>query len=365
MINCDIAIIGGGMVGAALGFGLAKAGKHTLMLDQGDQALRAARGNFGLVWVQGKGADFPSYAHWTLESSQLWPQFAADLATLTGIDVQYQQRGGLELFLDEAELDGYDKELALQVEITDKAFQYQRLNPEQLAQKEPYIGKDVIGATYSPHDGHVNPLLLLRAMQAGFQLCGGQYQSQQTVSDIEPNSEGFRLNTVKGQVQAKKIILAAGLDNARLAPMVGLSQNLHPQRGQILVTEKLPPILNHPTNYLRQTQDGTIQIGASSEQTGLDDANTVNIMAQLAKRAKQLMPVLAEQNIVRAWGALRVLSPDSFPIYDKAPFPGAYAISCHSAVTLAAAHANTLAQLIADDSWSTSMDTFSAARFRD
>jgi len=202
-------------------------------------------------------------------------------------------------------------------------------------------------------------------MQAGFQLCGGQYQSQQTVSDIEPNSEGFRLNTAKGQIQAKKVILAAGLDNARLAPMVGLEQALHPQRGQILVTEKLPPILNHPTNYLRQTQDGTIQIGASSEQTGLDDANTVNIMAQLAKRAKQLMPALAEQNIVRAWGALRVLSPDSFPIYDKAPFPGAYAISCHSAVTLAAAHANTLAQLIADDSWSTSMDTFSAARFRD
>lgn len=365
MMHCDIAIIGGGMVGAALGFGLAKAGKNTLILDQGDQALRAARGNFGLVWVQGKGANFPSYAHWTLESSQLWPQFAVELKELTGIDVQFQQQGGIELFLDEDELNEYEQELAQQAQLTKHAFNYQRLNPAQLAEKEPYIGKEVIGATFSPHDGHVNPLLLLRAMLAGFQMHGGHYHAQHSVSDIQPNAAGFKLNTAKGYVQAKKVILAAGLDNTRLAPMVALKQDLHPQKGQILVTEKLPPILNHPTNYLRQTQNGTIQIGASSEQTGLDDGNTVNVMALLAHRAKRLMPVLADQNIVRAWGALRVLSPDGYPIYDKSRFAGAYAISCHSAVTLAAAHANILALLIAEDSWNPKMDTFSATRFGD
>ena len=364
MMQCDIVIIGGGMVGAALGFGLAKVGQQTLILDQGDQALRAARGNFGLVWVQGKGADFPSYAHWTLESSQLWPQFAKELEQLTGIDVQYQQQGGLEIFLDEAELDEYDQELAHQSQLTNHAFTYERLSTKALAQKEPYLGKDVIGATYSHHDGHVNPLLLLRAMQAGFQALGGTYRSQQSVRTIKANAEGFVLDTEKGPVQAKKVILAAGLDNARLAPMVGLEQAIYPQRGQILVTEKLPPMLNHPTNYLRQTQDGTIQIGASSEQSGLDDGNTVEVMAKLAHRAKQLMPALADQNIVRAWGALRVLSPDGYPIYDQAPIKGAYALSCHSAVTLAAAHAYTLASLIAKDDWSTNLNTFSAARFK-
>ncbi len=45
-------------MGAALAFGLQRRGLSTLMLDEGDMAFRAARGNFGLVWVQGKGTDF-------------------------------------------------------------------------------------------------------------------------------------------------------------------------------------------------------------------------------------------------------------------------------------------------------------------
>ena len=37
-------------------------------IDEGDTALRAARGNFGLVWVQGKGAYYEPYADWTMRS---------------------------------------------------------------------------------------------------------------------------------------------------------------------------------------------------------------------------------------------------------------------------------------------------------
>jgi glycine/D-amino acid oxidase-like deaminating enzyme len=81
------------------------------MLDEGDQGLRAARGNFGLLWVQGKGADCPAYARWTLDSCWLWPDFAAELTELTGIDVQFRQRGGIHYCLDEPELEAYRLEL--------------------------------------------------------------------------------------------------------------------------------------------------------------------------------------------------------------------------------------------------------------
>ena len=51
-------------------------------------------------------------------------------------------------------------------------------------------------------------------------------------------------------------------------------------------------------------------------------------------------PVLASLGLVRAWGALRVMSPDGFPIYQESPnYPGAFVTTCHSGVTLAAAHA--------------------------
>ena len=56
----DTLVIGGGVVGMAVAYGLARAGERVRLLDEGDDAFRAARGNFGLVWVQGKGLDHPA-----------------------------------------------------------------------------------------------------------------------------------------------------------------------------------------------------------------------------------------------------------------------------------------------------------------
>ena len=61
----EVAVVGGGLVGAAIAFGLRSLGPALAVLDEGDVAHRAARGNFGLIWVQGKGARLPAYATWT------------------------------------------------------------------------------------------------------------------------------------------------------------------------------------------------------------------------------------------------------------------------------------------------------------
>src|SRR6185369_1785666 len=90
----DIAVIGGGLVGAALAWGVAGEGRRIAVLDEGDVALRAARGNFALVWVQGKGLGLPEYAAWTARSAEAWPDFAAALGAETGIDLGYRRPGG-------------------------------------------------------------------------------------------------------------------------------------------------------------------------------------------------------------------------------------------------------------------------------
>ncbi len=367
MNECDVAIVGGGMVGSALGYGLAKAGVDTVILDQGDRALRAARGNFGLLWVQGKGADCPPYADWTLLSTHLWPSFAQELKSVTGIDVQFQQKGGIHFCLDDNELSEYSEELAQQATVSGGKFEYRMLNAKELKELEPNIGSTIPGGGYSPNDGHVNPLLLLRAMHAGFLAYGGSYRPHHSVLTITRINDGYCLQTEQGELRAGKIILAAGLDNQRLAPMLDLHQPLHPQRGQLIITERLPPLLNHPSIYLRQTHEGTIQIGDSSENVGIDDSNTAPVMAQLAKRAIRLLPALQHRRIVRGWGALRILSPDGYPIYEqsKTAGPQAFAFSCHSGVTLAAAHALKLAPMLLSGELDNSISAFSPLRFQD
>src|SRR3546814_17851507 len=90
MHTADIVVIGGGMVGAAIGYGLATRGASGVIVDEGDDAFRAARGNFGLVWVQTKGMGMQHYAEWTRQSVALNPDFADELPTSFGIDINRQ-----------------------------------------------------------------------------------------------------------------------------------------------------------------------------------------------------------------------------------------------------------------------------------
>ena len=108
----DFIIIGGGLVGSAVALGLVKAGATVTILDEGDSAFRASRGNFGLVWVQSKGDGMHEYAAWSRESSDLWPEFANSLESETGINVGHSKPGGLELCLEYDEYKDYENSIS-------------------------------------------------------------------------------------------------------------------------------------------------------------------------------------------------------------------------------------------------------------
>ena len=102
-------------------------------------------------------------------------------------------------------------------------------------------------------------------------------------------------------------------------------------------------MMNRPSAIIRQVDEGGIQIGDSKEEVGLDDSTTLDTTAAIAARAVAVMPGLARAQLVRSWGALRVMSPDGLPIYQKSTtMPGASLVTCHSGITLAAAHARLL-----------------------
>jgi glycine/D-amino acid oxidase-like deaminating enzyme len=146
--------------------------------------------------------------------------------------------------------------------------------------------------------------------------------------------------------------------------MVGLDMPVKPLRGQILVTERLRPRLAHPTHVMRQTQEGSMMLGDSQEDVGLDTATTSRVIGEIAARNVRVLPARADANVVRIWAALRVMSPDGLPIYDQsAHYPGAFATTCHGGVTLAGAHAMALTPAIRGGTVPDSLAAFSARRF--
>ena len=143
------------------------------MLDEGDRALRAARGNFGLIWVQGKGIDFPAYAAWTRVSARRWSELATRLLEETGIDVALDQRGGVHLCLSEHEF-GARAQLAERGRSAPNTAAMEMVDRAALTKLLPGIGPEVAGASFCADDGHVNPLRLLRALHAAFEARGGR-----------------------------------------------------------------------------------------------------------------------------------------------------------------------------------------------
>jgi len=304
MKDYDVAVVGGGLLGSAFGYGLAALGLRTAVLDEGDNAIRTARGNFGLVWVQGKGHGMPGYARWSLQSARLWQDLAGQLKEETGVDAHLHQPGGFTLCLDEAEMSAnLELMAALQREAGDPGYPYEVLDHARLKRELPAIG-DIPGAIYTPNDGHCNPLRLLRALHAGFRFHGGAYLPGAPVARITPSEPGgFELRDSRQRTLcvSQKVVIAAGHGSKTLGGPLGLDVPTHPDQGQVLVTEPVRPLLSHPTNYVRQTDDGNLLLGASTRDAGFDLSTEPGTLRDIARRCCRAFPLLRDLRLQRCW----------------------------------------------------------------
>lgn len=364
-METEFAIIGGGVVGLSIAFGLLKRGKRVCVFDEGDDVFRASRGNFGLVWVQSKGLEQPAYAQWSRRSAAAYRGYATELEDRSGLDLSLVQDGGYIVYMDEAELDRDVKKYEGLRNRLSGDYPYERMGHNALKTEEPNIGPKVAGAIYCSEDGHVNPLRLLQALAAAVRQLGGTVRHGQKVVSVTASEGGFAITTATGQTyRASKTVLAAGLGAMELGPKLGFRTRIRPQQGQVLITEKMPRLMNRPNVEIRQVNEGGVQIGASKAEVGLNDKEDVATIAQLARHAVDMFPKLAHARLLRSWAALRIMSPDGLPVYQESPsHPGAYFVSCHSGITLSAAHSEFLSGWLTGAGDAPDLSPFSEDRF--
>ncbi len=365
--NTEVIVVGGGVIGVSLAYGMVKNGAKVILIDKVDNRLTASRGNFGLVWVQGKGKGMPRYVEWSIEATEKWPEFAENLETESGFNLNYEKTGGLDICLGEEE----HEERVNFIEEMSQASSSGSYDCEMISIKElqgmiPEIklGKEVSGASFCSHDGCVNPLNLLKAMNTSFQQKGGGYRPEQSVQKIEYSSNGFKIETETHSFNAKKLVLACGLMTTKLASMVGMKVPVIAERGQIIVTESTSRVINYPTAGIRQNYDGSFMLGASHEAVGYNIETSYEVLQNIAKRAIQILPSLKNLQMIRSWAALRVLTPDKMPVYlESDQYPGAYAITSHSGVSLASLHSSNLVEWILEERIPPGFTAFHPKRF--
>lgn len=364
----DFIVAGAGMVGAAIAYGLARMNRRVLMLDGADTDFRAAKANFGLVWAHGKGINHPAYQRLSIEACQAWPAFAAQLEAETGMALAYERNGGLHFCLSDEELSSRAAQLdAWQAQTPELAPSTLMLGRAELVRRFPSmrLGKDVAGASLGALDGQVNPLRLLAALQAAYLRRGGELLNNHAVTAIHKLSGGgFEVVAGDYRARGERVVIAAGLGASALGPMVGLDVPLRPLRGQILVTERVAPLLPIPASGLRQTGEGTVMIGVTQEDVGFDLGTTSDGAVRVTRKALRILPDLARAKLVRQWACLRVMTPDGNPVYaSSVSHPGADIATCHSGVTLASFHAGAYADALANSVLPGSLRIFHHERF--
>lgn len=369
--STDFIIVGGGIVGASVAYGLLKAGCGVTLLDGGPEDPRASVANFGLVWVQGKGPHLPAYQTLTRDASDLWPRFAEELLDITSIpngslapELAYERKGGLTFCLSDEEFEQRQRYLhGLHNQSGGLSQDCEMLDRKMIEELLPdfNLGPDVVGGSYCWRDGCINPLNLYTLLLTAIRRLGGKIINNSKVEEIERVGTIWKLQTRQGVMDVDNLVLSAGLDNERLAKQVGFNVPIQPQRGQILVSERRQKTMRLPASTLRQTADGTFLVGATKEDVGLDMSDTPQAAKDLASRVMRIHPDLADMKVVRQWGGLRIITPDGAPIYEFGD--SVSAISCHSGITLSPVHAEHFVDHILKNNVSCSLKKFTSARF--
>lgn len=318
-----VAIIGGGIIGMAIGWRLAAAGASVDIFDRdhaGQAASRAAAGMLaaGVEAEPGEQRLLPL----CLESQARWPGFAAELETLTGLPVGLRTEGTLVVAStrDEVELlrSNYEFQRGLGLELS-------WLNGAAAKEMEPFLNPRTAAGVFSAKDGQVDNRLATAALRVALEMTGARLHEGVDVMGLDVQA-GRVTGIVAGDrvVPADTVVLAAGAWS-RLLPGQASPPPVRPIKGQMLSLAMDParPLLNHvvwaPKCYLVPRRDGTLIIGATTEEKGFDDQMTAGGVLALLDAAWRALPGLEELPIKEMWTGLRPGCRDDAPILGPAP----------------------------------------------
>jgi len=340
--DAQIVVVGAGAVGMSVAYHLARRAMNVVILDKGSVCSETSSATFGLVWVQSKVPVY--YTRLSLLSSNLWPEVVAELDE----DVEYRRDGGLRLALSEGELETLGAFVAKQAQV--EGLQIQLLEGAEVRQMEPEAGPNVVGGSFCPQDGHVNAIAYVNSLARVAARLGARILSFTPCTGIARDSHGAvsGVETPRGTIRCRAVVNAAGVWAAQVAWMANVVVPIIPCRGQILVTEPLPPLVSRPLHILRQSPlTGVVFTGETSEFVGTDRGTTLSAFRRHALRAIEMVPVLGRARALRMFSGLRPWPPDGLPFLGPVPrVPGFYVAAGHSGITLSPVYGKVLSEII-------------------
>ena len=369
--KADVVIVGGGLMGAATAFFLRRRGQSVILLERDQIGQYASGVNFGNVRRQGRFLGQLALAN---RSWALWKR----LPELIDDDLEFIPSGHMRVCYREdeiAELEAY----AAAPEAAELDLKIYR--GAELHQRFGFLGPDVKGGSYAPHDGHANPRLAAPAFARAAIRLGAQIEERTEVADVQKVGGDFHISTTDGrQFHAAQLLITAGAWGQKLSAQFGEPVPLDTHGPQMAVTEPvpyaLPTVIGVYTKipeeviYFRQIPRGNIVIGGGyrskpdmlNRRAYVEPRSILNQISQM----RRLLPGVGNLNIIRVWSGIEGYLPDSLPIMGPSGTVDGlfYAFGfCGHGFQLGPGVGDVMAELLSTGATSTPIAPFSITRF--
>lgn len=361
----SVIVLGGGLMGCATAFFLARRGIAVTLIETARIGAGATVASFGNIRRSGRYLPQLPLAR---RSLTLWNQ----AQTLLDRDVEFRATGHLRLIFDA-------EGLALMQAYVQAArpwgLELQELSPAQIRERFPGLGPDAIAASFSSEDGSANPRLIAPAFAEAAARAGAQIVDQAQVGAIRP---GFTVETSKGCFHAENVVNCAGHQGAVIAAAFGEPVPLTPCGPQMGVTEPLPyrikPVVGVWSSthgaYLRQVERGNIVFGGAVPRTpvgpdGLAHIDPARLPDQL-RALIRLVPALRHVSVIRQWSGAEGYVADELPVMGPShTTPGLFHAFgfCGHGFQLGPGVGDAMAELVATGRCETPLQDFDIGRF--
>ena len=314
--RAECVIIGGGVVGAAIAYYLARGGMTDCVLVEADYLSSGATGRCGGGIRQ----------QWSTEANaRLAIESVREFSTLEeelDADIEFLQGGYLVLAYTDEDVAQFEKNVGLQQGLgLDVAI----LTPDEIVERVvPELNTDGVRmATYCPSDASANPFLTTQAYADAARRLGVEIELFTPVTRIlTDGGKVTGVETSRGTISAPLVVNVAGSHSVPIAATAGVDLPITPCRRQILVTEPLerffhPMIISFSFGiYFRQAKHGSVigGFGDPDEPAGFNQTSSLEFLTTMSSKLAFLMPRLRSVKVVRQWGGLYDLTPDAQPL---------------------------------------------------
>lgn len=313
--KADAVIIGGGVMGCAIAYNLAKEGLKPVVIEKSDIGGEASGSNGGGVRQSARNLKEMPLA---MESIQIYGQLHEEL----DMDVEYVRAGNLRLCTSEEELETMRQSVENQKAV---GLELMMLDRKQVLEINPYIGEKVLGASFCPTDGHVNPFLVTYGFFKKAKDLGARFFTHEEVKDVRlQKSKVTGVVTDKQILETDLVVDAAGVAGRKVANMAGLDLPMRPVFSEALITEPYPPLFQQMVGhakglfYGRQTGHGSFFWGGfvGTEQFIHREGKPLFhfIGPAISEMVIDYFPILKNLNVIRMWSGLIAQMSDAVPV---------------------------------------------------